>query len=138
MKLESKLWGKIRDKKCNKSLFLQRIETSTGTGIPDLYWRFNGKNRPSGWAELKAVSRLTRDKTVKLGRKKFTMEQRNWIKTYYDTGGIVFLVVGVYVDDHWETFWLLGKEAYLFVEASIVELREMSYHIGEDFPLMNS
>lgn len=138
MKLESKLWQRIRDCKANKSLFFQRIETSTGTGIPDLFWRFEGKGQPEGWAELKVVSKLIHDKSVKLDRKKFTMEQRNWLKTYHDKGGIVFLIIGVYVNENWEIFWIKGKAAYLFVEEEINELRKKAYSIGEKFPLVNS
>lgn len=138
MKLESKLWQRIRDCKFNKSLFLQRIETSTGTGIPDLFWRFEGEGQPEGWAELKVVSKLIYGKLVKLDREKFTLEQRNWLKTYYDKGGIIFLIIGIYTNENWEVFWIKGKEAYLFVEADINVLRQTVYHIGDSFPLINS
>lgn len=130
MKLETKLWCKIRDCKGNKSLFLQRIETSTGLGIPDLYFRTS----ESGWCELKVVESLYQKTKVRLTRKDFTISQRQWLRDHHESGGISMLCVGVYLDEKWEIFWLKGRDSYLFVQSEIEEIRKNAFHIGETFP----
>ena len=59
---------------------LQRIETSTGSGVPDNYFSFNGY---SCWLETK-----TQEYVV-------TTEQTNWAHAHDLTGGIAYVVTEV-------------------------------------------
>lgn len=60
---------------------LQRIETSTGVGIPDNY--FNLLNWGSMWIETKTVAY------------KASNEQLNWATTHWRTGGLTYIATRV-------------------------------------------
>lgn len=133
MKLETKLWHKIQ--RCPVNIdrcFFERIETSTVNGVPDVHWLVDGV---SGWTENKAVEKLVNGNII-LTQERFTMIQRNWIKDYQKIGGVVFLCIGVYLNDQWEIFWLKDQLAWSFYSATLESLRNMSFHIGEDFPMV--
>jgi len=66
---------------------LQRIETSTGTGIPDIYFSF-AKSSPSVeggsmWIETKTVDYVVSN------------EQLNWAATHWRAGGLTYLVTRI-------------------------------------------
>lgn len=74
-----RLFYKLRNR-LPKRAFVQKIESSTGSGIPDVFICLDGA---VFWVELKA------------GRDSLSVEQRAWMARYMDCGGDVV----VYKDD---------------------------------------
>ena len=62
---------------------LQRIETSTGTGIPDNYFSLLNEQHVDLWIETKTVDY------------KVSNEQLNWATTHWRAGGLTYLVTRI-------------------------------------------
>ena len=72
-----------------EGLHLQRIESSTGSGIPDIEGCWNGV---SFWLELKAVDRLPVKAHSRLSTA-ISPAQRNWLARRWSVGGRVFVLL---------------------------------------------
>jgi len=87
---EQRIYVKLRKELIEIGAFVQRIETSTGTGIPDVVCVM-----PGGcvfWVETKVLGG------------KFTREQYAWASRWEDLGGISYVVTVV----NGQLVWLRG------------------------------
>lgn len=82
---EQEFWNRLKP---NLPFFTQRIETSTGMGIPDVYCCYKGK---PFWLELKVWI----DGTGILLRK----EQWGWANRHKASGGVSFVVTQTPIDN---------------------------------------
>ncbi len=106
MYTESKLWkALLRQHGTDKSIFLQRIETSTTTGVPDLWWCAEGQ---SGWLELKVIDHwpLLASQQVKIPS--YTWRQRQWLARVYSLNVRIGIVLAV---GDTEVLWFDGLSA---------------------------
>ena len=64
--------------------YWERVENLVGTGTPDVHYCIDGY---AGWIELKEIEDWpVRAKTI-VRIDHFTLEQRYWLREYYDRGG---------------------------------------------------
>lgn len=73
---EANLWSSTRTRLLEAGFFVQRIETSTGEGVPDVWV---GWCDGYAWLENKAVTDFPlQDKTRVFGAKGLNPDQKNW------------------------------------------------------------
>lgn len=76
--------------------FLQRIESSTALGIPDLHYVLTlGQRTTSGWIELKELSEWPKREKTCVHLPHFTMAQAAWHAEYAGYGGLSFILMRV-------------------------------------------
>ena len=116
MKKETKLFHKLRDKLTH--VLLQPIETTTGVGIPDVFFQYN--KAVSGWMELKQFKmpvRATTKVTIP-----YEPGQYGWARKYMKKGGLILLVCqtdeGLYcfVGDSIQDVYTSKEDFYLKVD----------------------
>ena len=72
------------------TLFLQRIESSTSSGIPDVYYAFSKNNHSyCGWLEYKVVA------SDRVSLDVFGKEQCGWARRHKQHGGSTVACIGV-------------------------------------------
>lgn len=81
------------------SVFIQRIESPSTLGIPDLYF-YNQNSGESGWAELKEINDF--NPVVKIP---WRPGQFKWMRTYVKRGGTGILICTSKHSDHWYFFY---------------------------------
>jgi hypothetical protein len=111
---ESQLWKSL--KKANPKMFMQRIENSLSSGMPDVYF-VNDFTGLAGMCELK-VSRGKRKLVMK-----YPTHQRLWARKHMESGGDHLLVVKHLKD----VLWFKGL-AVLTPETS------EPFYVGLDWP----
>lgn len=95
---------------------LERIENGVGVGTPDIHALCNSF---ASWVELKATNKPpVRANTPVLGSDGLSIEQRNWHMTWFQHGGISFILVGVGT----EQFLLPG---YMFDAVNGLNMNEL-------------
>lgn len=96
--------GKLR--KWIRPLDPQQVENRLGKGTPDT-------NYSHGWVELKNFAGWNRLGRIDLLKKKFTQNQRIWLRRRWISGGRAFLMIRV------------GRECYLFTGVVAFDLPRM-------------
>ena len=86
---EKDVYKKMKEKFCNQ-LFLQRIESRTGLGIPDVHYCISSSR--AGWIELKVVKKFPKKGQIKVP---FRPGQLAWIRDYQRFSSKVFLFLYV-------------------------------------------
>lgn len=94
---ESNLWSTIKRNLPN--VHWQRIESTTGVGIPDINGCYNGCDF---WIEIKYLDAFPKRPATPVRINHFTAEQKLWLKRRGEVGGRVLLFVQV------------GREYFLF------------------------
>ena len=101
---------------------LQNIETSTGLGVPDIFYGYNGIQ---GWIELKEVNREVKTKT----KIPWRAGQLAWYHDYKrKVNGNYFLFLTI--QDDWYIIDYIKEEytIYELMECSISKTRFLSKH----------
>lgn len=120
---ERKLWHDIKhahadDNGCK----LQRIESNTALGIPDLYFCIDGV---SGWCELKFITSFPKKGGI-VRVPHYTKAQKEWLYDLYRVGGLAVLCLRV----GQETFWFVGKQCIFVGSITENQIRERSVAMG--------
>jgi len=123
---ESDLWKRIRDCPKNVNAKMERIETSTALGVPDLYACIEGV---SAWVELKALEETPTGK-YNLSLRKYLLTQRIWLKTHSLAGGSSFLCVGI----GRKIYWLEPPYALTIVKFTEDEIKRRAIATGPQLP----
>jgi hypothetical protein len=92
--IESGFRRKVAKNLREGGFFVQTIETSTGPGVPDLWWGNVGK---SGWLELKYVLNMPIKPETSLFASlnhKLSNEQINWISLCKKAGCSAAILIG--------------------------------------------
>ena len=93
MAAENNLWQTLRPALKEAGFFVQRIENTTGAGVPDV-WVANGARY--AWLELKAQRAYpARATTPVFGRDGLRTEQENWLTAAHRAGVVAYVVAGV-------------------------------------------
>jgi hypothetical protein len=71
---------------------IQRIESMTGLGVPDVNYCFSNIE---GWVELKCLPRWPKRPETIVTIEHYTQQQRLWIRTRANAGGRVYLLLEV-------------------------------------------
>lgn len=102
-----------------EGLHLQRIESSTGSGIPDIEGCWNGT---SFWLELKAVDILPVKDTSRLN---ITIHpaQINWLERRWSIGGRVFVLLRTGQSRHMRYYLIPGYDVSVLSMISKVTIR---------------
>ncbi len=87
---EKKMWKRMQ-LKLENHLFLQRIESETGLGIPDIAYAKD--ETASGWIELKAINKFPKNDEIVIP---FRPGQLAWIHRYIKYSKHVYLFL--YID----------------------------------------
>lgn len=94
MAAEHNLWLSVRPALQEAGFFVQRIETTTALGVPDVWlgWQDGGY----AWLELKAARAWpAREQTPVFGRDGLRPEQENWLLAAHRAGVRAFVLAGV-------------------------------------------
>lgn len=112
---EKNLWAWLRKAKAHfgRDLHIQRIESATGLGIPDVEvclkkWPISY----SFWIELKAVARPARESTPI--RHNITAEQIAWHRNRYHAGGLSFVLLQIGSGHDSKKYLIPGAELLAF------------------------
>lgn len=133
MASENNLWQCVRPRLTSAGVFYQRIETSTGEGVPDLWL---GTSTGYAWAELKAVPAWpVRASTRVFGSKGLSKEQIVWHLKAAKNGVRAFIFAGVGVGAKRQTFLVPGSHCEAFNDLNKAELTEFALDI-DDVPLI--
>lgn len=122
-KNEKSAYGRLRDKVCLQHDRLDRIESSTVDGIPDVNGCFSGNEF---WIEVKTPTEPKRRTTPLFGSNhKVSQSQKNWMLRQWNADGIVFL----YIRTDKRILLIDGKFADDVNEMTVEELIAISiYH----------
>jgi len=105
---ESGLWGTMkRNLGSVKGLHMVRLENSAGNGTPDVNGCYRGQDF---WAELKYLAEFPVRPSTVVRIPHFTDEQRLWLKSRGEAGGLAWLFVQV------------GREYLLFDHVNAQEI----------------
>ncbi|AJD82803.1 DNA helicase [Achromobacter phage JWX] len=112
---ETALWKWVREGKVHfgRDLHIQRIESTTGLGIPDVEACL--KMWPSSisfWLELKAVARPARESTPI--RHNITAEQIAWHRNRYHAGGHSYVLLQIGSGHESKKYLIPGSELLAF------------------------
>ncbi|QIW86577.1 hypothetical protein AMA2_18 [Achromobacter phage AMA2] len=112
---ETNLWRWVREAKAHfgRELHIQRIESSTGLGIPDVEACL--KIWPSSfsfWIELKAVARPARSSTPI--KHNITAEQIAWHRNRYHAGGTSYVLLQIGSGRESKKYLIPGSELLAF------------------------
>jgi len=92
---ETQLW-RIARMSLRPYGLMQRIETTTGSGVPDVSYAFSTKSRyGNGWIELKHVPRWPARDDSPLRIRNLSVHQVRWLRRWRETGGLSFLLMRV-------------------------------------------
>lgn len=120
MAAENNLWTSARPRLIEAGFFVQRIETSTGDGVPDVWV---GKLGVSAWLENKAIKVWPVRATTKVfGRDGLRPEQINWHIEAVRKGVCAFILAGVGVGAKRQVFLVPSTEAERFNDMTKAEL----------------
>lgn len=123
---ESDLWKLIRDCPKNVNALMERIETSTALGVPDLYFCIEGV---STWTELKALEETPTGK-YNLSLRKYPLHQRSWLKAHWRAGGTSLLCVGI----GRKIYWCEPPYALTIVKFTEDEIKRRAIATGPQLP----
>lgn len=128
---ESELWQKLKSHLDTTSAFYSRIETSTVSGVPDLYVAISCDGFWwSGWIELKALESLPAQGKLRIPH--YKRLQQRWLFNNEKNGGNSVLLVGTPE----RCLWLFGVDAVVANELSVAEACRRSRGSRlEDFPM---
>jgi len=120
MAAEGNLWQSTRPRLMKAGFFVQRIETTTGEGVPDVWV---GWSDGYAWLELKAIPEWpVRSTTRVFGAKGLRKEQINWHIDASQKGVVAFIFVGVGVGYKRQTFLVPSVHAERFNDMTKAEL----------------
>lgn len=117
---EDNLWQSTRPRLIQAGFFAQRIETSTGEGVPDVWVGW-----PDGyaWLELKAQREWPKRETSKVfGRDGLRTEQIVWHIAASQRGVVTAILCGVGVGAKRQTFLVPSNMCERFNDMTKVEL----------------
>ena len=103
-----------------EGLHLQRIESSTGSGIPDIEGCWNGA---SFWLELKAVDRLPVKAHSRLTTT-ISPAQINWLARRWSVGGRVFVLLRTGQSRRMRYYLIPGSNVSALTSLSRATLRQ--------------
>lgn len=120
MAAEGNLWQSTRPRLIRAGFFVQRIETTTGEGVPDVWV---GWADGYAWVENKAVTDWpVRASTRVFGNKGLRKEQINWHLDASQKGVVAFIFCGVGVGAKRQTFLVPSQYADRFNDMTKAEL----------------
>lgn len=132
MAAENNLWQSTRPRLLQAGFFVQRIETSTGEGVPDVWVGWDGGY---AWLENKAVREWPkRGATPVFGAKGLRPEQITWHIGARQRGVVAFIWVGVGVGASRQTFLIPGTLAERFNNMNCQDLEAWAVKLA-DLPL---
>ena len=105
---ESDLWQYLGNPLKKLGLWMQRIETTIGTGTPDVVYK--KRNFEGGWIELKVIDEFPKRASTTVQINHFEPQQRNWLRLY---PGDCWVIVKVMATQ--EYFLFEGKDAAKFL-----------------------
>lgn len=109
---EANLWLSTRARLWEAGFFVQRIETSTGEGVPDVWVAWEGGY---AWLENKAVADFPlQDRTRVFGAKGLNPDQKNWHLEAVRRGVRAFIWASVNSGTQRQTFLIPSYDAELF------------------------
>lgn len=115
---ERTLWTWLRPY-CPAGQYTRVENGEAGPGTPDVHYRIP---EGSGWIELKEARNPTSEVPFPNDKVGLHKSQKKWISEHVTFGGTVFIVARIGE----EIFWIPGKYAEAFNEASQRRLRHLS------------
>lgn len=130
-KPEQQLWDDLREV-MDGHWTPDRVENRVALNMPDLWFRFGGKDAFTGWIELKQIFRWAHRRTEPTRVPNLTSGQKKWLIDNHKAGANTWLLLHIRLTN--EYLFIPGDEVLLIGDITQAEVYSRAYEIFHGLP----